>query len=121
MDNSLDARLCAIERALNTLIKLNINKESATSTDDVLDEIKQLNQRLLVPPKDHLDFKEAMRYLGISKSTLYKMNCRNAIPYSKGDGIKVYYQRADLDSYISKNKIASTEQINQKVKRYIRD
>ena len=61
--------------------------------------------------KQMLTFKEACRYLGITKDWLYKMTHRRAIPYFKPGGKMIYFQRADLDAYMSKGKVMSTAEI----------
>ena len=61
--------------------------------------------------KQMLTFKEACRYLGITKDWLYKMTHRRAIPYFKPGGKMIYFHRADLDAYMSKGKVMSNAEI----------
>ena len=63
--------------------------------------------------KQMLTFKEACRYLGITKDWLYKMTHRRAIPYFKPGGKMIYFHRADLDAYMSRGKVMSKAEIEQ--------
>ena len=58
---------------------------------------EQTPQRL---EKEIVTLKEAAKYLGISKSQLYKLNMARKIPYSCPGGKIIYYRREDLDAYM---------------------
>lgn len=62
-------------------------------------------------------FKEACIYLSISKSSLYKMNMSNIIPYYKPKR-KVYYKKTDLDIYLNSNPITSKEFKREDINKY---
>ncbi len=62
---------------------------------------------------NHLTFKEATDYLGVSKSYLYKLTHKNLIPYYKPGGKLIYFLKKDVDEWLFKNRIRSREQIEQ--------
>ena len=49
----------------------------------------------------------ASEYLGISKSTLYKLTSERKIDYYKPNGQMVYFKKQDLDNYVFDNKVKS--------------
>ncbi|MBN2789909.1 MAG: helix-turn-helix domain-containing protein [Candidatus Delongbacteria bacterium] len=71
--------------------------------------------------KTHFTFKETQEYLGVSKSTLYKYNMYNVIPYSKPNGRKVYYKIEDLNNYLLRNPIRSEEQLDKTAELYFQN
>jgi predicted DNA-binding transcriptional regulator AlpA len=73
-----------------------------------------LGSKLFKINKDYLDSQDACFFLGISKSTLYKMNLRKELPYFKPrNSKKVYYLRTDLVEYITQNKLMSQAEITE--------
>lgn len=47
-----------------------------------------------------LSFEEAADYLDLSKSWLYKLTARDAIPHYKPFGKKIYFLKTELDNFI---------------------
>lgn len=54
--------------------------------------------------KEHLNTANAASYLGVSKSTIYKMVFNRRIPFYKPSGKLLYFLKSDLDKYISSNR-----------------
>jgi excisionase family DNA binding protein len=50
-----------------------------------------------------LTFNEAANYLGMAKSTLYKLTASNMIPFSKPNGKKIYFSKIQLEEWILSN------------------
>lgn len=67
----------------------------------------------------YLSLPDSAKYLGITKSTLYKFNMKREIPYYTGGGRKIFYKIADLDNWIEKGKRSSQEEIEREAQRYI--
>ncbi|WP_291073028.1 helix-turn-helix domain-containing protein [Empedobacter sp. UBA5987] len=53
---------------------------------------------------NYISFKEAIDYLKVSKSTLYKLTSNREIEFYKPNGGKIYFKLEDLDSWINKGK-----------------
>jgi len=51
-----------------------------------------------------LSFEEAADYLDLSKSWLYKLTARDAVPHYKPFGRKIYFLKAELDDFIRAGK-----------------
>lgn len=61
---------------------------------------------------------EAAKYVYMAKSTLYKMTAGRNIPHFKR-GRKVYFRKSELDEWLTKNKITTMEEIDQRANDYI--
>ena len=62
---------------------------------------------------------EAAAYLGLKKSYLHKLMMRHAIPYYKPMGKLCFFSQADLDHWLTCNRIASQEEIDQQSHQYL--
>ena len=54
---------------------------------------------------EFLSFKEAVAYLGISSSTLYKLTSSKQIRYYKPKG-KIFFKKEDLTTYITQSEVS---------------
>ena len=53
-----------------------------------------------------LNFKEAVAYLGISTSTLYKLTSTKQIKFYKPKG-KIFFKKEDLKIYITQSEVSA--------------
>ena len=56
---------------------------------------------------------EAAKYMGISKSYLYKLTMRQEIPYFRPMGKMCYFNRIELEQWLQRNRIATSNEISQ--------
>lgn len=68
--------------------------------------------------KEVLTSDEAARYLGISKSYLYKLTMRQAIPHYKPMGKMCYFNRLELEQWIQSNRVATADELSQQAQAY---
>ena len=68
--------------------------------------------------KEVLTSEEAARYLGISKSYLYKLTMRQLIPHYKPLGKMCYFNRQELEAWLQSNRVATDEEINREAQAY---
>ena len=68
--------------------------------------------------KEVLTSDEAAKYLGISKSYLYKLTMQQKIPHYKPMGKMCYFNRQELEAWLQANRIATAEEIEQKAQAY---
>jgi prophage regulatory protein len=66
-------------------------------------ELEQI-KTLLLSKKNVLNINELSDYTGYSKSYIYKLTSRNAIPYFKPSGKAVFFDRIEIDTWLLKNK-----------------
>lgn len=75
--------------------------------------------RLQICNKEVLTAEEAASYLGISKSYLYKLTMRRAIPHFKPEGKLVYFRRNELEAWLCRNRVATQDELDAQAARYI--
>lgn len=68
--------------------------------------------------KDVLTSDEAARYMGISKSYLYKLTMRGEIPHYKPMGKMCYFNRTELEDWLQRNRVSSDIEISQQAAAY---
>lgn len=61
---------------------------------------------------------EAARYLGVSKSCLYKMTMGRKIPYYKPTGKMCYFNRVELEEWLQSNRVATAQELEAQAKAY---
>ena len=66
-------------------------------------ELEQI-KTLLLSKKNVININELSDYTGYSKSYIYKLTSRNAIPYFKPSGKAVFFDRMEIDVWLLKNK-----------------
>jgi excisionase family DNA binding protein len=55
----------------------------------------------------YLSLEETAIYLGLSKSTLYKLTSQRVIPFFTPTGRKILFSKDDLDNWVSSNRKAT--------------
>jgi excisionase family DNA binding protein len=84
-----------------------------------LDKIERLLESQNLVRKDVLNFNEASEYLELSHSHLYKLTSDGAIPHYKPQGKKIYFNRAELDAWLQRNRQTTKEEIERQAADYI--
>ena len=73
------------------------------------EELNQLadiiTDNIIFCTKEVLTSDEAARYLGFSKSYLYKLTMKLQIPHYKPMGKIIYFERKELESWMLRNRI----------------
>ncbi len=86
------------------------------------EEIKQvldlLTANTIYCTKEVLTSNEAAKYLGISKSYLYKLTMGQKIPHYKPMGKMCYFNRLELEKWLQGNRISTEEEIAERVQDY---
>lgn len=68
--------------------------------------------------KEVLTSEEAARYMGVSRSWLYKLTMRKQIPHYKPMGKMCFFKRVELEEWLQNNRVATESEINQKAQAY---
>lgn len=68
--------------------------------------------------KEVLTSDEAARYMGISKSYLYKLTMGQKIPHYKPMGKMCYFNRAELENWLQNNRVATDAELNERANNY---
>jgi excisionase family DNA binding protein len=68
--------------------------------------------------KEVLTTDEAARYMGISKSYLYKLTMRGEIPHYKPMGKMCYFNRVEIEQWLQQNPVATSTEIADRANLY---
>ena len=82
---------------------------------------EKLNQILiysLLAAKNVLTLEDVALLTGLSKSHLYRLTCTHQIPYYKPNGKQIYFDRAEIESWMKQNRVATAAEINQQAQEF---
>ena len=86
------------------------------------EEIKKVTDLVtdntLFTTKEVLTSDEAARYMGISKSYLYKLTMRQQIPHYKPMGKMCYFNRVEIEKWLQGNRVATEVELQERAKNY---
>ena len=68
--------------------------------------------------KEVLTSEEAARYMGISRSHLYKLTHRQEIPHFKPTGKVIYFNRAELEEWVQNSRVAAVNEARGQAEAY---
>ena len=88
----------------------------------ILEKLEKLEQRIgeqNLLMKEVLNFNDACNYLDISASHLYKLTSQKSIPHFCPQGKKLYFNRAELDEWLQRNRQTSTDEIETMAANYL--
>ena len=70
--------------------------------------------------KEVLTLQEAAQYMGIARSSLYKMTSNQTIPFYRPNGKMIFFEKSDILSWIRKNRVSSREEIEEEARLHMR-
>lgn len=97
---------------LNPLITKKMSKEELTQIANLVTD------NTLFCTKEVLTSDEAAKYMGVSKSYLYKLTMRKQIPHYKPMGKMCYFDRLELQEWLKNNRVTTESEINQQAQAY---
>ena len=68
--------------------------------------------------KEVMTLDEAAKFLGLSKSTLYKLTSGKLIPHYKPNGKRIYFKREELQAWQTQNRVSTSEELQAKAQSY---
>jgi excisionase family DNA binding protein len=80
--------------------------------------ITAVADKTLLCTKEVLTSDEAARYMGISKSYLYKLTMRAIIPHFKPMGKMCYFNRVELEQWLQQNRVATQRDLQDRANSY---
>lgn len=83
-----------------------------TTENQIAERFDRL-EKLLLLQKKKLTLKEASLYSGYKESYLYKMTSAKRIPHSKPEGGAIFFDREELEEWLSRNKVSTNEEIER--------
>ena len=68
--------------------------------------------------KEALTSEEVARYMGVSRSYLYKLTMRREIPHYKPRGKICYFNRQEVEQWLQSNRVATDTELNNQANNY---
>jgi excisionase family DNA binding protein len=75
---------------------------------DILSQLSEIKEILAEKDRQPLTLEEAASYLRLSKSYIYKLTSSGMIPHYKPEGKLIYFEKAELDEWIFRNRVSKT-------------
>ena len=96
---------------------INSNSTENVPSGKVSDLIQRISvlEDVLCAAKEVLTLEEAAVFMGISRSTLYKMTHNNVIPFYRPNGKLIYFEKSELLAWMRKNRAISQEEVVKSV------
>lgn len=86
-------------------------------TQDEIKVIASLLEANQINTKSVLTTEEAAKYLGVTKSAIYKLTMGRKIPHYRSQGGKLlYFQREEIERWATSCRIATNEELEAKAK-----
>ncbi len=86
------------------------------------EELKQIADLItantLFCTKEVLTSDEAAKYMGVSKSYLYKLTMKQQIPHFKPMGKMCYFNRLELEQWLQSNRVSTASEIKQQAQSF---
>lgn len=82
-------------------------------TEELRQVADLITANIISTQKEVLTSDEAARYLGISKSYLYKLTMMQKIPHYKPMGKMCYFNRLELEGWLQSNRVATDAELSQ--------
>jgi len=87
-------------------------------TSEIIMKLDRI-ENLLLSQKAVLNFDETAEFTGLSKSTLYKKTMRAEIPHYKPNGKQIYFNRAELEKWLQRNRVKTQEEVEAEAETYV--
>lgn len=87
--------------------------------DNLKRKLEAIERYTLLAAKNVLCFDDVALLTGLSKSHLYKLTCSHQIPHYKPNGKQIYFDRAEVEAWMKQNRVATTQEIDQKATNYV--
>ena len=71
---------------------------------------------MLEAGKEVLTVEEAAKFMGMARSSLYKMTTDQTIPFYRPNGKMIFFEKSDILSWIRKNRVSSREEIEEEAR-----
>ena len=100
-----------------------MNQQNSVPKDTQLQrQVAELQKRvdsledILDNGKEVLTVEEAAKFMGMARSTLYKMTCDQSIPFYRPNGKMIFFEKADILSWIRRNRVYTQEEIDEEAR-----
>lgn len=88
-------------------------------TTEIQEQLNRIERNSLLASKNVLNLEDVALLTGLSKSHIYKLTYRHEIPYYRPSGKQIYFDRKELEDWMRRNRVATTEEIEQSATNYL--
>ena len=86
--------------------------------EEYKDLADRITANIISTTKEVLTSDEAARYMGVSKSYLYKLTMNATIPHYKPMGKMCYFNRLELEAWLQSNRVSTNAEIASKAQSF---
>lgn len=83
------------------------------------DKLNRIEQNTLLGAKNVLTLDEVALLTGLSKGYIYRLTSTQGIPHYKPNGRNLYFNKNEIEGWLLRNRVATTEEINNAATTYI--
>lgn len=76
----------------------------------ILNALEEIKKYSLLGAKNVLTLDEAALLTGLTRTYLYRLTSQKQIPFYKPNGRKVYFNRAELETWMMRNRFETEEE-----------
>ena len=84
-----------------------------------LKQIKRFIKEQNILRKEILTLDEITWYLGLSKSSIYKLTSKREIPFYSPGGKKLYFKKSEVDTWIYLSKIIPSDEVESEIENHL--
>ena len=88
-------------------------------TTEIQEQLNRIERNSLLAAKKMFSLEEASLFLNMSRSFIYKLTYRHEIPFYRPNGKQIYFDRRELEDWMRRNRVATTEEIEQSATNYL--
>jgi len=88
-------------------------------TQKILERLQKIEELLTKTTKPILTVDDLINYSGYSRSYIYKLVHRNAIPFYKPGGKNLFFKREEINEWLLQNKSKSESELEEEAYNHI--
>ena len=107
-------------KGIKSIKRMSENKKTNVQKDtDLHQQVEELKERMkameniLDNGKEILTVEEAAKFMGIARSSLYKMTSDQLIPFYRPNGKMIYFEKSEILAWIRRNRQSSKTEIQE--------
>ena len=85
---------------------------------DIMRKLERIEQITALGAKNVLNVDEVAMLTGLSKSHIYKLTCTSEIPHYKPNGRVMYFNKAEVEAWMQRNRVATREEHERRAVAY---
>jgi excisionase family DNA binding protein len=87
--------------------------------NQIIEMLARIERYSLLAAKNVLTIDDVVLLTGLSKHHIYKLTCKNQIPFYKPNGKQVYFDRREVEDWMKQNRHDTQEEAEQKAAAYM--